>query len=52
MIHLLVGIGLCVALCLLFVLFVRPRAEGCGGKESCGACAQAAHCTLKEPDNE
>ncbi len=50
--HLLVGIGLCVGLCLLFVLFVRPRPEGCGGRESCGACGKAADCTLRESDNE
>lgn len=51
MINLLFGIGLCVALCVLFVLFVRPKPESCEGR-SCGACRDAAKCDLRESRDE
>ncbi len=51
MIHLLVGIGVCVVLCLLFVLFVRPKPEGCAG-QSCAVCRDAAKCDVKELEHE
>ncbi len=51
MIKLLFGIGLCIALCVLFVLFVRPKSEGCEGR-SCSVCRDAAKCDVRESTNE
>ncbi len=51
MIQALVGIGLCIALCVLFVLFVRPKSEGCAG-QSCSVCRDAAKCDVKESKHE
>lgn len=47
MIELVFGIGLCIGLCVLFVLFIRPKPEGCAGR-SCSVCRDAAKCDVKE----
>ena len=47
MIELLFGIVFCIALCVLFVLFVRPKPDSCAGR-SCGVCRDAAKCDLRE----
>ncbi len=56
MMEVLYGMGLCVALCVIFVLFVRMKGEGegeggCGGG-SCGSCHSAGTCSIAEKHNE
>jgi hypothetical protein len=52
MIHTLFGIGLCIALIVGFVLFVRPRSGGCSGTGNCGACPKDGNCSLTESHHE
>ncbi len=51
MIQLVFGIVFCIALCAVFVLFVRPKPDSCAGR-SCSVCRDATECDLRESNNE
>ncbi len=53
MMGLIYGMVLCVALCLIFVLFVRAKGEGEGGcGHNCGSCHSEGNCSVAETRHE
>lgn len=52
MMQTLVGIGMCAALVVFFVLTYHHKEGGCTGTGNCSSCNGAGHCSVSESDNE